>query len=243
VRPPGDLYVPAGDGPFPAVVWSHGSEREPDDRSGLGSFWNSAGYVLFAPHRSGHGDAPGEYPIDALRRQAGGDPRTLAPLLIELHERQLGDTLAAIDWLAEQPFVDHERVVASGVSHGGIQTLLATASSSRVCAGIPFAPAAMAWRSLPELHGWLAGAVRRARAPLFLIQAENDFDLGPARALGPELRPPSRVRVYPPYGPTSEHGHAGFACDGTDVWGAEVLAFLDEVLAPSRDGAARRAGA
>ena len=243
MRPPGELYVPAGEGPFPAVLWSHGSEREPADRRALGAFWTGARFVLFAPHRTGHGDAPGEYPIDALREQAGGDPRRLAPLLIDLHERQLRDTLAAIDWLAGQPFVDGDRIVASGVSHGGIQTLLAAASPAALRAGIPFAPAAMAWRSLPELHEWLAGVVRRARVPLFLLQAENDFDLGPSRVLGAELRPPSRARVYPPYGPTPEHGHAGFACDGAGVWGADVLAFLEEVLAPSGGRAGSRAGA
>jgi len=121
--------------------------------------------------------------------------------------------------------------------------LLAAASHSRLRAGIPFAPAAMAWQTLPTLRGWLVDVVRRARVPLFVIQAENDFDLGPSRVLGAELRPPSRAVVYPPYGPTPEHGHAGFACDGTDVWGADVLAFLDEVVPASGDRAARRVGA
>jgi len=201
-----------------AIVWNHGSEREPEPRPELAAFYLAAGYALFLPHRRGHGLSAGGYPIDELR----GSPR-LGDALIGLHERYLDDTLRALRWVARQPW--GEDVAISGVSHGAIQSIL---TASRPC--VAFAPAAMAWPHVPELHDWLVGAVERASAPIFLLQAANDHDLGPAEVLGAALErkgPPNQVRVYRPYGNTAQAGHAGFACLATDVWGADVLRFLD----------------
>jgi len=220
----GLLYRRAGN----AVVWNHGSERDPEPRPELAAFYLAAGYALFLPHRRGHGLSAGEYPIDALR---GRTP--VGAALIDLHERYLADTLAAVEWLARQPWA--ESVAISGVSHGAIQSILA---ASRPC--VAFAPAAMAWQHVPELHAWLLAAVERASAPIFLAQARNDYDLGPAEVLGAALErkgAPNEVRVYPAYGDTAQAGHAGFACLGTDIWGADVLRFL--AAAETIEGAER----
>jgi carboxymethylenebutenolidase len=226
----GWLHTPAGSGPFPAVVWSHGSERRPGSCDALGRFYAAAGYVLFVPHRRGHGRSPGEYELDAVPRR----PRREAiAAVLALHERRLEDTLGAVRWLREQPIVDARRLVVSGVSHGGIQTILAAEADGACVACVPFAPAAMAWRGNPELQERLVQAVRRARAPMFLLQAANDYSLGPSEMLGAELAakgPPNRVRVYPAYGRDRATGHGQFALRGTAVWGADVLAFLREVL-------------
>ena len=109
-------------------------------RPELAELYLAAGYALFLPHRRGHGLSAGEYPIDALR----GSPR-LGDALIELHERYLDDTLQAVAWLEDEPWV--EDVAISGVSHGAIQSILA---ATRPC--VAFAPAAMAWATVPELH-------------------------------------------------------------------------------------------
>jgi carboxymethylenebutenolidase len=224
----GLLYEPDGAGPFPAVVWNHGSEPRPEPRPELADFYLAAGYVLFLPHRRGHGESPGEYPIAELQRRLGSaDRRDLIAGLIDLHHRYREDTVAAVDWLARRPSVDASRVVVSGVSHGAIQALLAARDGVGAC--VPFAPAAMAWRGNPELQDWLVAAAREASAPVFLLQAQNDYDLGPSEVLGAVLArkgAPHRCRVYPPYGDSAQAGHAGFACHATAVWGADVLEFL-----------------
>ena len=100
---------------------------------------------------------------------------------------------------------------------------------------VPFAPAAMSWRGNPELHRRLLRAVREADGPIFLLQAENDYDLGPSEVLGTELcrkDAPNRACVYPRYGTSPPAGHGDFACRGMDVWGEDVCAFLAVVLAP-----------
>jgi carboxymethylenebutenolidase len=231
----GFLHAPDGEGPFPALVWNHGSERDPGPRGELGDFYASHGYALLVAHRRGHGESDGEYPLDRLRSQV--DASTVVEAVLELHERYLGDTLAAARWLAAQPEVDAERLAMSGVSHGAIQALLAAEAGSGMRAYVAFAPGAMAWEGSPALHERLVRAVRAARAPIFLLQAENDFSLGPSEVLGAELRDkgePNRAYLYPPYGDTRAAGHGDFACLGSSVWGPDVLAFLEETLGQRR---------
>jgi dienelactone hydrolase len=237
----GVLYRPNERGRSPALIWNHGSERVPASGAELARFYGSRGYVLFLPHRRGHGESPGAYPIEklhaGLRAEAGGsEPNRdrLSEAVVALHERYLEDTAAAVGWLGRQPFVASDRMVMSGVSHGGIQTLLAAESDLGPKAYVPFAPAAMAWDDSPALRDRLLRAARAARAPIFLLQAANDYSLGPSEILGAVLRrkgQPNRTTVYPPYGDTSQAGHGRFACEGTDVWGDDVSAFLDEVVA------------
>jgi carboxymethylenebutenolidase len=239
----GYVHGPEGAGPFPAIIWNHGSERLPGSCADLGSFYTSAGYVFFVPHRHGHGQSPGKYPLGTVPTRAraqtedtAGYRRKGIELLIELHEAYLEDTVAAVKWLKRQPFVDSTRMAMSGVSHGGIQTVLAAEADAGMKAYVPFAPAAIAWRGNPELQDRLLCAVQTAHAPMFLLQAENDYSLGPSEILGGELKrkgAPNGARVYPPHGQTQDSGHGAFACQGTRVWGADVCAFLDAVLKPS----------
>jgi dienelactone hydrolase len=228
------VHLPDGDGPFPGVMWNHGSEREPGSQDELGDFYTSAGYALFVPHRRGHGRSPGEHFEDTLGPQLLRMPRASAiEALIALHERQLQDTLDALDWLTSQPFVDRARVAVSGVSHGGIQTLLAAEAGAPARAYVPFAPGATGWEGNPELHSRLLLAVERSRAPIFLLQSANDHSLGPSKILGEALAKKqglNRARVYPAYGETPNAGHGSFACSGSDVWGADVLPFLSAAL-------------
>src|SRR5580693_9929305 len=50
----GFLYKPSGSGPFPAMIWNHGSEKQPGWQPELAAFYNSHGFVFFLPHRHGH---------------------------------------------------------------------------------------------------------------------------------------------------------------------------------------------
>ena len=119
----------------------------------------------------------------------------------------------------------------SGVSFGGIQTMLTAEKGLGIRAFVPFAPGAMSWAMKP-LQDRLEKAAQNAKAPVFLLQAKNDFSTGPSEALGPilsKLGPPSGNKLYPPFGKTPERGHASFACWslGTSIWGRDVLQFID----------------
>jgi dienelactone hydrolase len=223
------------------VLWNHGSEKLPGSRTDLAQFYTANGFVFFVPHRHGHGRSPGDYIVD-LQSKAKAEAKDAAEFhlkVIALHELYLKDTIAALAWLKQQNFVDTNRIVMSGVSYGGIQTVLAAEKDLGVKAYLPFAPGAMSWQAMPELHDRLLKAVKQSHAPMFLLQAENDYNLGPSEVLGGELKrlgAPNQAKVYPPYGETHQSGHGAFACRGTNVWGADVLSFMKPLLEGARAG-------
>src|SRR6185436_10787118 len=113
-----------------------------------------------------------------------------------LHDVYNTDVAAAVEWLRARPFVDKNRIVMSGVSYGGIQTLVSAEKIPGIRGFISFAPAAMSWRMIP-LRERLLKAVANAKAPIFLLQAQNDYNTGPSEVLGAAIRKrgaPNRAR-------------------------------------------------
>jgi dipeptidyl aminopeptidase/acylaminoacyl peptidase len=222
----GFLYKPQGDGPFPAVLYNHGSEQNPGWKPALGEFFSSRGYVFFLPHRRGHGRSPYDSYVASLYAQGAGGR-------IALHETHLEDQLAALAYLKQLPHVDPYRIAVAGCSYGGIQTVLAVEANADqklgLRAAIDFAGGAMSWRSL-SLRDRMVRAVRKATIPVLFIQAENDYDLGPSRTLANELAQlgkPHKLLIFPPFGGTPAEGHGGFCSQGTNVWGSDVLKFIE----------------
>ncbi|MBX9692667.1 MAG: hypothetical protein K2Z81_09810, partial [Cyanobacteria bacterium] len=71
-------------------------------------------------------------------------------------------------------------------------------------------------------------------APVFLLQAENDYSISPSQHLGPVLDEngsQNRHKVYPSFEPERGHsgGHAGFALRGMEVWNQDLNDFLKNV--------------
>jgi carboxymethylenebutenolidase len=231
----GFLYKPQGTGPFPAIIWNHGSEKLPGQQPQLARFYTKFGFVFFLPHRHGQGRSPGAYIEDLVEKYAAIEKnRTLfQKYVVKLHEEYNRDVVAAVEWLKGQPFVDQQHLVMSGCSYGGIQTILTAEKGLGLRAFVPFAPAAKSWANT-ELRKRLLEAVLNAKGPLFLIQAQNDYSLGPSEVLGPMIKrkgPPNQARIYPPYGTTPQEGHFDFATKegGIDIWGPDVFAFFQLV--------------
>lgn len=227
----GFLYKPTGKGPFKAVIWNHGSMTEPGSQQELAAFYNRHGFVFFMPHRTGHGRSSGTAIRDRLAEFRGS--RGYRANQVRLLEADNADVVAAVKWLKAQPFVDPNRIVMSGYSFGGIQTLLSAEKGLGVSAFISFAPAAMSWRNT-RLRNRLLRAVQNAKAPIFMLQAKNDFSTGPSETLGPAIRDkgaPNRAVLYPAFGTENRHGHRAFSTWdlGAKVWGADVLAFIETV--------------
>lgn len=231
----GYLYKPQGAGPFPAIIWNHGSEKLPGQQPELARFYTKLGFVFFLPHRHGQGRSPGEYIEDRINkyRAIEKDVILLRKYMVRLQEEYNLDVVAAVEWLKRQPFVDQQHLVMSGCSYGGIQTLLTAEKGLGLRAFVPFAPASKSWINT-ELRQRLIEAVKNAKAPLFLIQAQNDFSLGPSEVLGPlieRIDTRNQARIYPPYGTTPQEGHSAFATKegGIAIWGPDVLAFFQSV--------------
>ena len=229
----GFLSKPKGRGPFRAMLFNHGSLPKPGAMPDLAAFYDARGFVFFLPHRTGHGRSLGDDIRDRMAPYRGR--MGFRKKQIELLEMDNADVMAAVAWLKAQPFVDPNRIAMSGYSFGGIQTLLASEKESGIGAYIAFTPGAMAWRN-PQLRARLLTAVRRAKAPVFLIQAENDFSIGPSETLGPAIRAkgaPSRARLYDAFGSTKRDAHRRFPtrAAGTKIWGPDVLSFISQAWA------------
>ena len=79
----------------------------------------------------------------------------------------------------------------------------------------------------------MIAAIRKATIPVMFVQAENDYDLTPSRVLSGELLQlgkPYKLAIFPSYGSSREDGHGVFCSRATDIWGDEVLTFLQSNL-------------
>src|ERR1700719_650877 len=221
----GFLWKPEGIGPFAAVIWNHGSEKLPGSQPALARFYVAHSYVFFVPHRRGQGRSPGDYIQDLV---AQAPPGERARRMVELQQAEAEDVVAALNFLRSKPFVDAARIAISGCSYGGIQTLLAGERDLGVKALVAFAPGAMSWEQNVALQDRLVRAVDLANAPVFLIQAENDYSLSPSRVLSKEANKKQktfRSKIFPTFGSSHQDGHWGFCSSATSVWGPDVLAF------------------
>src|SRR5438876_10418821 len=108
----GVVYRPEGKGPFPAVVYNHGSAEGMISKTGfdaLGPVFASHGWVFFGPYRRGQGlsASAGPYISDqiAAAEKSGGITAGAAVLVRVLETDDLNDQLAARTWLRRQTFV------------------------------------------------------------------------------------------------------------------------------------------
>src|SRR5258708_20004248 len=87
----GFIWKPAGAGPFPAILWNHGSEKRPGAVDSVATFFVTRGYVFFVPHRRGHGRSPGPYIMYQLK--TAGSAAQLSLILVRLHTPHFTDNL------------------------------------------------------------------------------------------------------------------------------------------------------
>lgn len=121
-------YKPPGNGPFPTLIFHHGSTgrgrdpalfERPYDPKALAAWFTARGWAVILPSRRGRGGSEGTYDEGFEPDRAQGYScerrRTLAGA-----ERALRDIDAITPVLLAQPFVDRERVAVGGVSRGGV---------------------------------------------------------------------------------------------------------------------------
>ena len=238
------LWTPSGTGPFPAVLFSHGSGGADADHTAgftmaeaaesLGPLFVRHGYAFLYLFRRGHGPSADQGPFmqDLLQREeaARGTEARQHLQFILLTTDHLDDVLAALSFLKSSPGIDAHRIALAGHSFGGQLTLLAAEHDNQVRAVVTFAAAAGSWDRSPELRERLFAAVREIAAPIMLIHAENDFSIAPGRALADDLerlRRPHVLKIYPPVGQTPEDAH-NMLYQAIPSWEDDVFKFLDE---------------
>jgi dienelactone hydrolase len=245
------------------MVFNHSSEEDPGFQPDLADFYNGKGFAFFMPYRHGQGISASHekttytYIGDAeseCEAKYPDDKTSMRRCKVKLYDEYNLDVVAALEWLkgphrlSESGVnVDRSRVVMSGLSYGAVQTLLAAEKGLGLRACVAFSPASQSWGN-KQLQSRLIDAVSRTRAPIFLIQARNDYSLGPSDVLGPLLRSKSskggtldRAELYSEYGATEKdaggvildtEGHGLFALGtgGLAVWGPDVMDFIHQAI-------------
>jgi len=235
----GYVFKPDGDGPFPTLVWNHGSEQNPDGGpqfDSVAAIFVPAGYAVMAPIRRGQGDSEGDYIQDRIQAafRASG-PADAEYLMVQLMEsEQLADQLAGLTYAKTLAFVDTTRLVVAGCSYGGIQTLLAAERGAGYRAAMAISPAALSWQGHTVLQDRLRQAVRRIGIPVLLIQPPRDASLEPAKVLGAEAKRAGKTsftaKVYPATMPGNQQGHCFGGAKGMRNWASDALDFFGGVL-------------
>ena len=134
IRLEATLYKPTGEGPFPVVVFNHGSTgpgsipaTQTENPWGFGLYLNKKGIALLIPMRRGRGRSEGNYtePYDcSLNQSRYGIAYASAALD------------ATFDFLRSQPWADMDKVVLAGQSRGGILSVIYAAENPALAKGV-----------------------------------------------------------------------------------------------------------
>ncbi|QRY79958.1 prolyl oligopeptidase family serine peptidase [Pseudomonas sp. PDNC002] len=116
-RHPAIIWITGGDANSIGDVWS----QQPADNDQSASAYRAAGIITMYPSLRGGNSNPGH---------------------TEGFYGEVDDVIAAADFLAQQPYVDPQRIYLGGHSTGGVLTLLTAESSSRFRATFSFGPRA-----------------------------------------------------------------------------------------------------
>jgi dienelactone hydrolase len=138
------VFKPEGTGPFPTVIFHHGSTGSGRDPSiftqhfkpaGFGQYFLSKGWALVMPFRRGRGSSEGLYDegfsVDRRRGYTCDPPVSLAGA-----DRALRDIDALTLAIVELPFIDRSRLVLAGQSRGGILSIAYAAKRPELFKGV-----------------------------------------------------------------------------------------------------------
>lgn len=133
-----NLYVPDGEGPFPGVINMHGHHQDGHLAGRVqerGHALAKMGYVCLTPDAFGAGERSIEHGTwDYHGFSLGLSLLNIGETLMGI---QVVDNMRGVDLLCSLPFVDPERIGATGASGGGNQTMWLTALDERIKASVP----------------------------------------------------------------------------------------------------------
>jgi dienelactone hydrolase len=230
------IFKPAGEGPFPAVIFNHGSGGRGNDPARLKQTWvnehlansfNARGWLVAFPQRRGRGRSDGI-------NDEGYEPDRSAYSCTEKYsspgiDRAVEDIDAVLDYVTARIDVDRNRVIIGGQSRGGILAIaFAGKHPGRVTAVINFA-GGWVGDTCPEAVSINTKAAKLGAAfdgPTLWLYGENDSmyktahsraNFAAFRAMGGQ----GELRVYSLA--TGIDGHR--LIDHPEIWAADVDQF------------------
>lgn len=113
----GTLYIPEGEGPFPAVIFVHGSGAETRENSGYSAKWfTSLGFVSLIYDKRGAG-------------KSGGDTASIQRFNLD---DLAGDLVAAVEFLSTRQETDKSKIGVHASSQGGWVSSLALTKTDKI---------------------------------------------------------------------------------------------------------------
>jgi dienelactone hydrolase len=227
------VHRPTGSGPFPVVIYSHGSrkgyEREERPMAFVGNMLASAGYLVVVPERRGYGKSDGR----TFNEEVGTD---VGARMIARLEAEADDVIAAIAYAGTIDGADMSRLALVGFSQGGSVSIRVASKRPDVRALVDQAGGSLTWPRSPDLQRALTGWAKTLKMPVLCMDAANDATTDAVKAVCDAAHrggADTRVTIYPSFTPASNPdgiapGHLIFAPGaGVAIWRQDLTTFLD----------------
>jgi carboxymethylenebutenolidase len=239
----GLLWRPAGKGPFPTIIFCHGSYGGTDTTydplkqiSVPGRVCAKKGYIYLGLFRRGVGlskeqGANSDELMNIALKERGQEERNKVQLY-QLETDQLQDMISGLRFLRNREDVDTNRIAVIGHSFGGSLALLVAEQDPGLKAVVIFGAAGYSWDRSPQLRIRLISAVKNITVPIMIIHAQNDYSTSPGYALDSIMKKfnrPHLMKIYPKFGNTKSEGH-NLIFLSSITWETDVFKFLDENL-------------
>jgi dienelactone hydrolase len=237
------LWTPAGNGPFPTIIFCHGSLGGSDtihnpihEISLLGPVFAKRGYLFLGLFRRGAALSQGQgvnstVLMEEAYKAKGQEGRNKVQLQ-QLETDQLQDMIAGLQFLRRRKDVDTNLMAIVAHSFGGSLALIVTERDSGLKAAVIFSPAGYSWDRSSQLRNRLIRAVKNINAPVMIIHAQNDYSIHPGYVLDSvrnELSKPHLLKIYPKFGNSPIEAH-GLIFLSIKAWETDVFAFLNKSL-------------
>ncbi|MBL8576304.1 MAG: prolyl oligopeptidase family serine peptidase [Mesorhizobium sp.] len=227
------VFRPPGEGPFPLVVISHGTEQDPVRRArsqpaqfkGITKWFLDRGYVVVLPERPGHGGG-GTW----LEDQGGCDDANYAQAA-----NGAADSIAtAVEYMRRQSFVRPDGIVLVGHSAGALGSLAYAARRPVGIGAIVNFSGGRGGRHLNKplnncapdrLITTVADFGKTTSVPTLWIYAENDTYFPPelSQEMAKAFRDSGGRADYVLLPPIGDEGHFAIL---SDKWTPRLQAFL-----------------
>jgi len=229
------LFLPDGAGPFPLLVLSHGTPREPRQRGKRERFeaqswvFVNMGFAVIIPMRRGYGHSEGSY--------AEEEGECDQARYYEAGMASARDLLATVRFMKAQPYIDQRRIVLAGHSSGGFASLaLASQGFPGLLGVINFSGGRGAKADKvcdpPSLIEAFSRFGHTVRVPTLWIYAENDTYFSPplVRQLHQAFVRKGGQAQMVMLRPFLYEGHdVFFDVRGLDYWTGMVKSFLQRL--------------
>jgi len=235
------IFHPPGNGPFPLIILSHGSNTDPSLRQKIGRYriipqireFLNRDFAVIVPIRRGHGSSGGTW-------VEGFGSSCSAASYYEPGMEAAKDLLASINYASKLPYVRPDRILLVGQSAGGFVSLATVSlNPSGIIGVVNFAGG---HGGNPDKHPGVPCAPERLvetirkfaktiSPPVLWHYAENDLFFGPQVvremfAAFQEAGGQGRLVIQPPFG---KNGHMLFnSPSGIPIWTPEFDKFLME---------------